>query len=316
MNEKSFISVIMPVYNVEKFLEEAINSLFNQTIEDFEIIAVDDCSTDNSLNILTKMQALDKRLKVFRNDRNLKIASTLNRAFFESSGQYIVRMDGDDVSANDRLETLLNFIERNNRYDIVASSMTTIDENGLYISKAYYSNSNGFLMKTLAYSSPLPHIWIAKRQVYNALMGYRQLSGAEDYDFLLRALSNGFHITNISEYYGYIVRIRSGNTASLMGLRQILLHEYVYNLYLQRNKNKSSDDSFTLIDCEEYTRVRSVSLNCIHSFSNTSLRKALSHKKYSPLFYWYFFLSLISPYQWVYYKRRLMYRLYKVFYKC
>ena len=305
-------SVILPVYNVQKYVFEAINSIQCQSLRGIEIIVVDDASTDDTYNIVYNLASLDKRIKLFRNDFNLKIASTLNKALSFATGKYIIRMDGDDLSDVDRISTLVGFIENNPAYDIVGSSMTAIDEDGLELFKSKYSGNVNFLMRTLKYSSPLAHIWIAKREVYESLGGYRELSGVEDYDFLLRSLTSGYKITNLSEYYGYKVRVnRVGNTSDLMGLKQIKLHSYAWRLYKERLYKRK--DSFSTAKVEKYLSERKI-LEVLHSQSNKFLSIAISNKNSPLTMTLYLLLSLISPYQLIYLKRRASFKFMSKFY--
>lgn len=306
MSEK-LVSVLIPVYNVGKYVKEAIKSIQDQTYKNLEIIVVDDGSTDNTYNIVQGLAAEDSRIKLFRNDKNSKIVKTLNKAFKHSSGDYIARMDGDDISELDRIETLVKFVMANPKYDIVGTSMTAIDDAGSELFITTYSDSNKLLNKTLKYSSPLAHIWIAKKEVYDKLNGYRGLSGAEDYDFLLRAITAGFEITNISDYYGYKVRInRAGNTSDLMGLKQIKLHSYVWALYKQRLKN--GVDNFSEETAKQVLHSNKL-FELLHNKSNVYLQLAVANKEKKLKCVFFLLIALISPYQIKYLYRRFLFKL-------
>lgn len=238
------ISVLLPTYNVESYIAEALSSILNQTYENLEIIVVDDFSTDNTYSILEEFSKKDERIKLYRNKSNMKICYTLNRAFEFSSGEYIARMDGDDVSEYDRFEKQINFLRKNTEIDLVGLSIVSINQQGIELSKVRYIESIRLLRKASLFSSPVSHIWMARRRVYQKLGGYREIPSVEDYDFLLRMLSFGYQFTNLSDYYGYKVRIRDGNTASTVGIKQRKAFEYVRALYFERKK-KNGDDSFT-----------------------------------------------------------------------
>ena len=105
------ISVIMPVYNMEKFLAKAIDSILNQTINNFEFIIINDGSTDNSLNILKSYN--DKRIKIINNSKNLGIAKSLNKGKEVAVGEYIARQDADDISEPDRFFHQLDYLNKN-----------------------------------------------------------------------------------------------------------------------------------------------------------------------------------------------------------
>ena len=105
------VTVLMPVYNGEKYLHEAIDSILNQTFTDFEFLIIDDGSTDNSLKIINSYQ--DPRVRLFQNFTNQGIAYSLNSGIDIAKGEYIARMDCDDISLPERLEKQINYLEKN-----------------------------------------------------------------------------------------------------------------------------------------------------------------------------------------------------------
>lgn len=127
--EKPLISVVMPVYNSEKFLNEAITSILNQTYPFFELIIVNDGSTDNSAKIISSYK--DSRIKVIKNAINKGLTKSLNRGFSAANGKYIARMDADDWSHPKRLEKQVTFMENNPDYGIVGSVFICMYEDRL-----------------------------------------------------------------------------------------------------------------------------------------------------------------------------------------
>lgn len=122
-NKKPVISVIVPVYNTEKYLGEALDSVINQTMSDIEIICIDDCSTDNSLQILTKYAQQDKRIKIISHQQNLGCVATKNEGIKSAQGEYIYPFDSDDIIKPNTLEKLHNAI-KNNLGDIISCDVT------------------------------------------------------------------------------------------------------------------------------------------------------------------------------------------------
>jgi glycosyltransferase involved in cell wall biosynthesis len=110
------ISVIMAVYNGEKYLAEAIESILNQTFKEFEFIIIDDGSKDNSLNIIKRYAKKDSRIIIIKNEKNMKLAWSLNKGLKIARGKYIARMDSDDISLTDRLEKQYYFLEKKEIY--------------------------------------------------------------------------------------------------------------------------------------------------------------------------------------------------------
>jgi glycosyltransferase involved in cell wall biosynthesis len=247
------ISVLIPTYNVEDYIEESITSILNQTYKNIEVIVVDDCSTDNTYSILENIAFKDNRLKVYRNIENKKISYTLNKALKYSTGEYIARMDGDDVCSLDKLEIQMNYLINNKNIDLVGVSTISIDEEGREIGRTRLLGDFKLLKVISKFSTPVSHIWLTKREAYDNLNGYRSMDGVEDYDFLLRMITLGYKFSNISEYYGYKVRIRKGNSTSSIGAKQRKAFEYVRRLYKERIKN--GKDSYSRENYNQFIKL-------------------------------------------------------------
>lgn len=122
------LSVIIPVYNAQMFIAEAIQSILNQSFNDFELIIIDDGSTDNSRQIIQSFN--DKRINYFKNDANKGIVYTRNRGISESKGEFIGMLDADDVAAPDKFKIQIDFLKKNKEFGMVGSWVKFIDENG------------------------------------------------------------------------------------------------------------------------------------------------------------------------------------------
>lgn len=119
--DQPLVSVLMPCYNVENYIVESMRSILNQTYSNLEIIAINDCSNDETGDLLLKMATEDKRIRVIQNTENLKLIRTLNKGITFCSGEYIARMDSDDIALPERIEKEVNFLEQNRDHDIVSS---------------------------------------------------------------------------------------------------------------------------------------------------------------------------------------------------
>ncbi|MDC7326067.1 glycosyltransferase family 2 protein [Acinetobacter baumannii] len=302
------ISVLIPVYNVEAFVKEAILSICNQSYKNIEIIVVDDCSTDNTYNIVAELVPNDARIKLFKNYKNSKIVKTLNFALEQSKGDFIARMDGDDISAPQRLEKQLNFLLKHPQYALVGSHVTTIDSKNKIIGKQEMPIKDDIITKTIKYASPVLHIWLAKREVYNKLEGYREIPGAEDYDFLLRMHSLGLSFTNLNSFE-YSVRIRDGNTTSTIGFNQRLMSNYVVELYEMRLR--SNKDNFSSDNVKDYINYYSKYKEDFDK-SNTFLKTAFMAKAHKNFFEMFIFLTRAvfkSRFQAQYLYKRILFKL-------
>ena len=110
--KKELISIIVPVYNAEKFIDDTIKSVLDQTYQNFELLLIDDCSTDNSVKLIKKYK--DKRIKLFKNKINSKAAISRNKGIEKALGRYICFIDADDLWDKEKLEKQISFMKENN----------------------------------------------------------------------------------------------------------------------------------------------------------------------------------------------------------
>lgn len=193
------VSVIMAVYNSEKFLKEAIESILNQTFKDFEFIIIDDGSTDRSGEILEDYAKKDSRIKVFHQE-NMGLTKSLNKAIKLAKGEYIARMDADDISMPERLEEQIQFLDQNPQVALLGTGYYEIDTFGKVIKKKRPPTSDTELRRVLIKYNPFFHASVMIRK--NALQELRlydeNLKYAQDYDLWLR-ISSKFKIANLSD---------------------------------------------------------------------------------------------------------------------
>jgi len=237
------ISVLLPVYNVEAYVAEALESIRSQTFADVEIVVVDDGSTDGTLAIVEQAAATDARIRVAALPENLGLVAALNHGLKLCRAPFIARMDGDDIALPARLEKQLRFLQANPGIALVGCATRAIDQAGNPIcglSVSSKPSSDEQIARTMLLASPCLHIWMARREIYTALSGYRDISVAEDYDFLLRAISAGFRISNLPEAL-MLIRTREGNISSRLEQRKA--HYYIVNLYRERLKRGGDSHS-------------------------------------------------------------------------
>jgi hypothetical protein len=152
-------------------------------------------------------------------------------------------MDGDDIALPTRLEKQLRFLDENPDIALVGCATSAIDEFGEPIPGLGVSLkpiTQEAIAKTALLAPPCSHIWLARRKLYDKLSGYRDITAAEDYDFLLRAIAAGFRIGNLAEPL-MLIRARSGNIS--WRLEQRKAHYYLVDLY--RERLKDGKDSFS-----------------------------------------------------------------------
>lgn len=306
MKEK--VSVLIPTYNVERFVEKAVRSIMQQTYTNLEIIIVDDCSTDNTFTILEKLAKEDNRIKLYKNEVNKKIAETLNFALAQATGKYIARMDGDDYSYPKRIEILHNYLQKNQEIKLVGSNIFLVDDKDNIIQKDNYPEKFDNIMKIALYGSPVLHIWMTYKKVYEEYGNYR-MAGVEDYDFILRLISNKVKLANVQEYI-YSVRLREGNTISSLGLLQIKLSNYIKKLHKERMANSSHTDSYSIEKLKNILTTSSFQRK-MYSISSFLFKKFVLRKKKEGIIYLFLAIFFSPYYQLQYLKNRILYKLYK-----
>lgn len=197
----SKISVIMGVYNCEDTLRAAIDSIIAQTFSDWEFIICDDCSTDQTPQILEEYRAADPaRFIILHNETNCRLAASLNRCLEQASGEYVARMDGDDLSVPTRFEKLAAFLDGHPEYQVVGSQMIMFDENGDIGVKEIQEFPDKYTMRK---KTPFTHATIMMRKTaYDQLHGYRvckETRRCEDAELWFRFFAAGFQGCNLQE---------------------------------------------------------------------------------------------------------------------
>jgi len=190
------ISVVLPVYNGEKYLIEAIDSILVQTFVDFELIMIDDGSTDGSYRILQEYENRDARLRVFTR-KNQGLVATLNEGIELARGKWIARMDQDDIALPQRFEKQLSWLEKTGA-DICGS---WVQRFGTYDKRVVRLHQKDEVIKTeILFSSPFVHPSVMMRTVLAKKLHYdASCEKAEDYDLWVRAAVEGWKMTNVPE---------------------------------------------------------------------------------------------------------------------
>ena len=188
---KPEISVIMSVYNGETYLKEAVNSVINQTYKNWELIIINDCSTDSTGEILAHFALKDERIKVYTNEVNLKLPASLNKAISLSQGKYIARMDADDICLPDRLEKQYKFMEKNSDVKLSSCKFMTV-KNGVYAPGGAGGRCDSEALKAmLLVSNPILHPGVfAKAEVMKEFNYDTTLTCTEDLELWTRMASN------------------------------------------------------------------------------------------------------------------------------
>ena len=198
--DKPIISILMPIHNNESSLAECLKSIFCQTLSDFELVVVNDGSTDNSRQVLANHARQDKRIKLIYQSHQ-GIVEALNRGLQNCEGHYIARMDGDDWMHPQRLQKQLQFLSEHEELGLIGSLVEGIPTTTDYQKWSNALITDEAIRGEIFVESPIMHpTFFAKRLLFEQLGGYRPNPWAEDYDFLLRAYQQNVRFGKVNEY--------------------------------------------------------------------------------------------------------------------
>ena len=207
MKYQPLVSVLMAAYNIEKYVQEAVESVLKQSYENFELIIVDDCSSDSTFKILEKLSKKDKRIKLYRNEKNLGRPKTRNKLLdlVSSNSKYFMWMDSDDVIREDLIVKKVSYFENHPSVDVLGSSIEYVDENLNFIKRRKYPVYHNDIKKNAMISSPVSQGGIMIKS--DGFQEKYDLSYqvCQDYEMWLRLLDKGYVFHNLVESF-YLYR--------------------------------------------------------------------------------------------------------------
>lgn len=260
------ISVVLPVYNGEKYLRSSISSVLNQTYRNLELVIVNDCSTDRSLQIAEEFKNRDGRVVIINNESNQKLPKSLNIGFAHCNGDYYTWTSDDNILLPNALETMLKTI-KDTGADLVFSRCGIIDINGKRIgATTLYSNMNELYCNNIVLAS-----FLYKKEVHTNLNGYDVNKFlVEDYDFWLRAYRK-FEFVYIPEIL-YEIRFHGENLGT-KHLEEVKLGK----IELLKDNLKAT------VDEEVRESIYREISNCYYEISNHYYTKLNSKKQTWPI---------------------------------
>lgn len=199
--KKPLVSVILPVYNAGLYLSEAITSIVEQNYRHWQLIIVDDASTDNSLAIAQAFAKKYKRIQVFHNSRHQGVAQAANLALKKAQGQFIARMDGDDIALADRLAKQVEFLQDHPRVVAVGSQCQLIDATGKRIGKKNLPLKSQEIYEGLMSRLPIqqPSMMVNRTLLPKNFTWYHQnIPSGEEHQLLFRFFQYG-QVRNLPE---------------------------------------------------------------------------------------------------------------------
>ncbi|MDO4168369.1 MAG: glycosyltransferase family 2 protein [Lachnospiraceae bacterium] len=181
---EGLISIVLPIYNGEKYMRESIDSVINQTYQNWELLILDDCSSDNTSNIAQEYVKRDKRISYYRNEKNLRLPRNLNKGFSLAHGDYLTWTSDDNRYKPTALEKMYDALQKDLKAQFVFASCRIIDGNGKAIE---YIMVNEWSKKRIVGENPVGACFMYTREVYEKIGNYDpDLTLVEDYDYWQR----------------------------------------------------------------------------------------------------------------------------------
>lgn len=205
MNNQPLITIGIPIYNAEDYLADAIKSVLAQSYQNFELILINDGSKDNSLEIAKDFAKQDSRIRVISDGINKKLPARLNQIIREAKGDYIARMDADDMMHSERIAKQLNFLQCNPQFDLVSTSMISIKNSNEIIGTRTYFPKQVTKKDALLGQSGILHASILAKKAWCERNLYNEFNAlAEDYElWLAAAINNDLKVGFLPEYLYY-----------------------------------------------------------------------------------------------------------------
>lgn len=210
------VTVLMPVYNAERFLKRAIESVLAQTFTGFEFLIINDGSSDKSVSIIQSFS--DARIRLVHNEKNSGVIETLNKGIALAKGNYIARMDADDICADQRFEKQVAYLQQHPETAAVATYIMQINANedqlGAWDQDAENTTPEQ-LFNTLAKTNCIAHPTVMiRREILSRYAYHKQQKGSEDWDLWMRLFSDGYRIDKIPEFLLFY-RIHTASVTAL-----------------------------------------------------------------------------------------------------
>ncbi|WP_264045138.1 glycosyltransferase family 2 protein [Methylobacterium flocculans] len=285
------VSVIIPVYNAERYLRAAIKSVQDQTYRNIEILIINDGSTDSSWKILNEIKTYDDRILLI-SQKNGGISAALNRGIVAASGQFVARMDADDLMLPHRIEAQVRFLQENPELGFCASFMKFIDENdivyGEYHPEPRTHNALNMMLKRqeiVTYTHPTVTF---RTDSARAIGGYKaDYEPCEDTEFFGRFITSGAPGLVIPEVL-MKYRVHRGSISNQKLIRQIEMSELVRTNFYRRRQGEAEHDPRNLkvlIGAMPYTQQIAYRLKIkARTFQQASKFDRAAGRRFSALF--------------------------------
>jgi glycosyltransferase involved in cell wall biosynthesis len=274
------ISIVLAVYNGANFVSEAVKSILNQTFSDFELIIINDGSSDNSERVLNFFN--DPRIIRIKNERNLGLIRSLNAGIKIARGEYIARMDADDVSIQNRLEKQVEFLENNKNIGVLGTAVYCIDKKGLIISELIQPLSHEAIIWKMCFECALIHPTVMMRRNILPEDGPYSLEfrHIEDTELWMR-LAEKVRFANLPDIL-HKYRLHSSSIGSLQSNTQynlsLVLRKNFLNNFFKLNISKNLNSWFSFEDVVLSDIEKKEGINLLFDIYESILRNFSSDK--------------------------------------
>lgn len=240
MEPKPLVSILMPCFNSERYLKEAINSIINQTYSNWELLICNDASTDNSLEVLKSFES--KNIKIINNESNLGYLKSCNKLFKLTKGKYITFQDSDDYSSHNRIELLVDEFDSNPNLGACGTQFNFITNEGIVLSnqsptypQTHQELVNSFLMEPAfcGASVMVPQEVILDIGIYNE---YWDRIGAEDF-YWLYLIAEKYEVKNLNSTEYFYRHNPNSITRNKTNPRKIHSHDFLVHFIKQRQES-------------------------------------------------------------------------------
>lgn len=236
------VSIVLPVYNGANHIGEAIDSILKQTYTDYELIIVNDCSTDNTLEIVNQYAVLDNRIRVYSNEKNMKLPATLNAGFEKAVGEYYTWTSDDNLYAPKALETMVNYLSEHMQVGMVYCGMNLIDGDGRFLGKF-----EGHKLENISSRNVIGACFLYTKKIAKEIGKYDEtLFLAEDYDYWLRIYRNSQIAYVDKVLYNYRIHEKSLTKTREYEVKDVALKIIFKNIsyFLQELKTPQDINSY------------------------------------------------------------------------
>ena len=244
------LSVIIPVRNGAGFIHEAVESVLAQTWVAFELIVVDNASTDDTVSIVERFQ--DPRIRILREPRP-GVAIAFNAGLEVAGGRYVARMDADDIACRDRFKRQIDCLDNRPNIGILGGQAIYIDEHGMVTGRSSVPLTPNAIRHASRYAYPLvnPTV-IGRKTVWDQLGGWREFAPAADYDLLLRAVDVGIRVANLPDVL-IKYRVRSDSVSRVNRPRTMKVTLAVRKMQHMRKESRFIDEQNILHQIQNET---------------------------------------------------------------